>query len=258
MDLNADVSEGFGVYKPFEAAGLYDVITSANVACGFHAGDPLGILRTIALCKEKGVKVGAHPGYRDLVGFGRRALALSEEEAIGDLVYQVGALQGLARYCQYQVDYVKLHGAWYNSAMTGIHAHALVQALKGLEGSLGWLAQGGTDFFNVCKGEQVAVYAEVFADRNYMDNGALVPRTHSDALIHDPSKALDHVKRMVLDGKVKTISGHLIPIQVDSICIHGDNPSAVTFAEQLRYSLEAEGVVFKGFTDDKGRNPQCK
>ncbi len=247
IDLNADVSEGFGAYASFESEKLYDFITSANIACGFHAGDPILMKNTLLKCQAKGIQMGAHPGYRDLVGFGRRALQLSDDEAVGDLLYQVGALTLMGKSLSAHVNYVKLHGAWYNSAMQGHNALAMIEALAKAAPQLGWLALSSSPFAKVCEERSIPVFHEVFADRAYQDNGALVSRNQSGAVIHDSYRAIEHVKRMVIDGKVKTISGNLMPIQVDSICIHGDNPSAVLFAEQLRGALENEGVVFSAF-----------
>ncbi len=249
LDLNADVSEGFGPYQSFERPELYDVITSANIACGFHAGDGVLMQKTIEICQQKQVAMGAHPGYRDLIGFGRRALEMSPLELKGDLLYQVGALWALAKANGGTVPYVKLHGAWYNQAMSNTeHATIIVKALKAFQPDMAWLALANSPFMSVCQQEGVPVYSEVFADRAYTDDGGLANRKLPGAVIHDVEKALEHVKRMVFDGKVKTLSGNLIPIAVDSICLHGDNPQALTFAQKLRTTLENSGVRFQSFS----------
>lgn len=251
IDLNADVSEGYGVYRPFESPELYQYITSANIACGFHAGDPQAMGATLARCKALGIQAGAHPGYRDLIGFGRRALALTEAEAVGDLLYQVGALKLIGNQHQHPIRYVKLHGAWYNSAMQGQHADALILALKAAAPDMGWLALSGSPFALACQHHGVKVYHEVFADRAYNDDGSLVPRNQPGAVIEDEAKAIEHVKRMVLDGQVRSLSGKLVSIKADSICIHGDNPHAAAFAERLRYTLENAGVRFGAFGEGR-------
>lgn len=249
LDLNADVSEGFGPYQSFERPELYDIITSANIACGFHAGDTVLMQKTIDICQDKQVAMGAHPGYRDLIGFGRRALEMSTQELKGDLLYQVGALWALAKANGGKVPYVKLHGAWYNQAMSNAdHAGVIIRALKDFHPDMGWLALANSPFMAVCHQEGVPVYSEVFADRAYTDDGVLANRKLPGAVIHNVDESLEHVKRMLFDGKVKTISGKLIPISVDSICIHGDNPQALAFAQRLRTTLENSGVRFQSFS----------
>ena len=248
VDLNSDVSEGFGPYPSFEQSALYDLITSANIACGGHAGDPVLMQKTLKLCAQKSVQVGAHPGYRDLYGFGRRALQLTEEEAVSELLFQIGALNLLAKLVPSKVQYIKLHGAWYNSAMEGTHARAIIEAVQQVLPELAWLALSGSPFTKLCEERGVKVYHEVFADRAYNPDGTLVNRALPGAVIHDKSFAIDQVKRMVIDSQVKAIDGTLIPIKADSICLHGDNPQVVDFASQLRVELEAQGVIFRSFT----------
>lgn len=247
VDLNADVSEGFGVYPALESPDLYQYLTSANIACGFHAGDAASMTTTVGRCGTLNVQIGAHPGYRDLYGFGRRPLEITLADAVGDLLYQVGALQLIAKSQGQRVQYVKLHGAWYNSAMQGTHCEALIRALKTAAPDLAWLALAASPFSETCKRLGIPVYQEVFADRAYNDDGSLVSRSLPGAVLGDAGAAIDHVKRMVLEGRVKTITGQLIPIQADSICLHGDHPHAVQFAEKLRYALENEGVRFEPF-----------
>lgn len=249
LDLNADVSEGFGPYQSFERPELYDIITSANIACGFHAGDGVLMQKTIDICLQKHVAMGAHPGYRDLIGFGRRQLEMTPQELRGDLLYQVGALWALAKASGGTVPYVKLHGAWYNQAMSNAdHATVIIKALKDFQPAMAWLALANSPFMAICRQEGLPVYSEVFADRAYTDDGALANRKLPGAVIHNVDESLEHVKRMVFDGKVKTISGKLIPISVDSICLHGDNPQALAFAQRLRTTLENSGVRFQSFS----------
>jgi len=249
LDLNADVGEGYGAYAPFESDELYNLITSANIACGFHAGDPLGMQRAIKKCLENGIGIGAHPGYRDLIGFGRRPITMPYEELVADVWYQLGALDACAEIHKGYVSHVKLHGALYNQTMKDRgQAEAIVLGVSQFKRPKVWLALANSVFIDVCKEHSVSVFSEVFADRGYLDDGSLAPRNMPGALIHDVSDAIEHVKRMVFDAKVKTISGKLIPIQADSICIHGDHEKALSMALKLRQTLENEGVRFRAIS----------
>lgn len=248
LDLNADVAEGFGAYESFEAEGLYDIITSANIACGFHAGDPMIMKRTVNLCLQKKIAIGAHPGYRDLVGFGRRPLQITPEEAVTDVLYQIGALSAFTQVSGAQLQHVKPHGALYNQVMADeTMAKALIEATKNYSNKLAWMTLANSPFAKCCQALKIPFVQEVFADRAYDDNGQLVNRKLQGAVIHDSEEALDHVKRMVLYGEVKTLSGKKLAIQADSVCVHGDHPESLKFAEKLRQSLENEGIRFKSF-----------
>ena len=243
LDLNCDMGEGFGAWTMGDDAALLDHVTSANIACGFHAGDPGTIHRTVKLALEKGVAVGAHPSLPDLQGFGRRTMNVSAQEAYDLVVYQVGALAGFATACGGKLSHVKAHGALYNmAAKDAILAQAIAQAVKDLNPRLVLFGLAGSELVRAGERTGLKTANEVFADRTYQADGSLTPRTQPDAMIHDPALALAQVGRMINEGKVKSINGPDVAVKADTLCIHGDEPNAVEFARRIRAALDADGV----------------
>ena len=244
IDLNADLGESFGNYTCGQDREVLSSISSANVACGFHASDPLVMSKTVAMAKEAGVSVGAHPGYPDLVGFGRRNMAVSPQELQALVVYQVGALMAFCREQGCELAHVKPHGAMYNMAAKSHElALAIARGIKLVDDRLILLGLAGSEL--VAAAEEVGLTAaqEVFADRAYQADGTLVPRSQPGAVITDEEEAIRRVIGMVRHGTVTAITGEEIAVQADSVCLHGDGAKAVLFAQKLHEALEAEGVA---------------
>lgn len=245
IDLNSDVGEGFGKYSSFEGKELYNIITSANIACGYHAGDPMIMGETIKLCRENEVEIGAHPGFPDILGFGRRKMDITKEESASYCLYQLGALNAIAKIYGKEIQHFKLHGAFYNMVMSDFEmSKYIIEKLKIFDQDLIFLGLANSKFIEACREEGVNFASEVFADRAYDKDGQLVSRKLPGAVIKDKNKALEQVKSIVLYGEVTTIEGNIIKLNADSICIHGDNEEALSFAETVRSSLENEGVKF--------------
>jgi UPF0271 protein len=243
LDLNCDMGEGFGAWKMGDDAALLDHVTSANIACGFHAGDPGTIHRTVELALQKAVAVGAHPSLPDLQGFGRRRMSVSAEEAYDMVLYQIGALAGFAQACGGKLAHVKPHGALYNmAAKDGVLARAIAQAVKDFDPRLVLFGLAGSELVRASEQAGLKTANEVFADRTYQADGSLTPRTHPDAMIHDVQTAVAQVTRMVREGRVRSQQGSDVPVQADTLCIHGDEPNAVEFAKRIRQALDADGV----------------
>ena len=243
VDLNSDLGESFGAYTIGRDAEVIPCITSANVACGWHAGDSLIMRRTVALCKENGVAVGAHPGYPDLIGFGRRNLSVSPEEAKAYVLYQVGALQAFCRAAGVPLKHVKLHGAFYNmAAKDPALARAVVDAVAEADDSLVLLALSGSEMIAAAEAKGLPSRSEVFADRGYRRDGTLVPRSQPGALITDEDEAIARVIRMVRDGVVTSVDGVDVPLRAESICVHGDGEKALLFVRRIRKALEEAGI----------------
>lgn len=250
VDLNADLGESFGAYTIGMDAEVLKYISSANVACGFHAGDPLVMQKTVALAKENQTAVGAHPGYPDLMGFGRRNMKVKPEEAKAYIKYQVGALLAFTKSCGIKMQHVKPHGAFYNmAAVDDKLATAICEGIYEVDPELIVLGLAGSAHIRCAKAVGLRAASEVFADRGYMDDGTLVPRTMPSAMVHDRELAIARTVRMVKEGCVETISGKIIPIQADSICVHGDNPDAIGFVAKIREALENEGVTISCIAD---------
>jgi UPF0271 protein len=248
IDLNSDLGESFGPWPMGDDAAMLDVVTSANIACGFHAGDPAGILRSLKAAAERGVTVGAHIGYRDLVGFGRRNMEPSDAELTADAIYQIGALQGLAAAAGTRVAYVKPHGALYNTmAHDPRQAAAVIAAIKAVDASLPLMALTNAPVVAQARAEGLSVICEAFADRGYMPDGSLVSRVRPDAVLHDPEVIAQRMLRLVREGRITAIDGHDIELEAQSICVHGDTPAAVTIARRLRHDLSAAGIVLASF-----------
>lgn len=246
VDLNADIGESFGNYKLGLDEEVIKYISSANIACGVHAGDPLVMGNTIALAIQNGTSVGAHPGYPDLQGFGRRNMHMSPAEVKAYVIYQIGALTAFAGAAGIEVAHVKPHGALYNmAAKDPALAMAVAEAVKAVNPGLIVLALAGSELVNAAQSLGLKVAQEVFADRAYNPDGTLVPRGLPGAVIHDPDIAIPRLLKMVADGKVRAVNGEDIPICADSICVHGDNPQAVDFVKKIKQALEDSGVLVR-------------
>jgi UPF0271 protein len=243
VDLNSDVGESFGVWTLGDDADLLDLVTSANVACGFHAGDPQVMLATVRAAHDRGVAVGAHPGYPDLVGFGRRAMTCAPDEVYAFCVYQIGALAALCRAEGVPLCHVKAHGALYNqSAKDPNLARALARATRDAAPALILLGLPRSHHEAAARETGVPFAAEAFADRTYQADGLLVARAHEGSVLHDPEAIATRVIRMVTKGTVETVQGEVVTIRVDSICVHGDNPAARRILEMVRRALDEAGV----------------
>jgi len=244
VDLNSDVGEGFGPWRMGDDEALVDVVTSVNIACGFHAGDPLIMDRTVRLSAARGLGVGAHPGINDLWGFGRRRIeGDSPDDLATMIVYQVGALKAVAQRHGCAVRHIKLHGALSNVAATDpALADAIATAVAGIDPGLMWLVPSGSVMAAAGERAGLVVRHEVFADRAYADDGTLVPRSRAGAVIDEPGAVADRAVRMVVEGGVASVSGRFLPLTADSICVHGDTPGAVEVARAVRAALESAGV----------------
>ena len=246
IDLNADVGESFGAYAIGEDAALMRWISSASVAAGFHAGDPSVLRRTIRLAAANGVAVGAHPGFPDLVGFGRREMNVSPDDAEHFVLYQIAAVAGVAAADGVKLQHVKPHGALFNMAVrNGPLAAAIARAVAAFDRSLTLFGLPGSELLNAGRTAGLRVAAEVFADRAYEQDGSLRSRAKPDAVIHDPFVVAARAVRMVKERMVEAVDGTMVPLEADTICVHGDTPGAAVLAAQLRTSLEAAGVVVK-------------
>ena len=243
VDLNCDLGESFGNYTCGLDAEVIPHISSANVACGFHASDPLVMMKTVALAKQHGVSVGAHPGYPDLVGFGRRNMTVSPAELKAMVQYQIGALQAFCKAQGVVLQHVKPHGAMYNMAAKDRKlADAICEAIGEVDSSLILLGLSGSRMLEAAKETGLPWASEVFADRAYEEDGSLTPRALPGSVITDEEEAIARVLQMVQNGTVTSRSGKTIPIQADSICLHGDGVKAVEFAKRIRAELTAAGV----------------
>jgi UPF0271 protein len=251
VDLNCDMGEGFGAWKMGDDAAMLDIVTSANIACGWHAGDP-GIMHdTAALARKKGVAIGAHPGFNDLWGFGRRVISgHSMDDLEKQVAYQIGALQACAALAGHKVTHVKPHGALGNlSQVDDDIAMAIGRAIKGVDAELVYMVMPGQATERAAGKLGLTIAREAFADRTYDDTGNLTSRKVEGAVIHDPALAAERVLRMVEDGEITTVTGGKIKVQIDSICVHGDNPAAVDMARAVRDALTAKGVTVRPFIE---------
>ncbi|MEO6566505.1 MAG: 5-oxoprolinase subunit PxpA [Casimicrobiaceae bacterium] len=243
IDLNCDMGESFGAYQMGNDIEILDYVSSANIACGFHAGDPSTIHRTVGAAVAKGVAVGAHPGLPDLQGFGRRMMALSHNEAYDVVMYQIGALKGFAQALGGRLSHVKAHGALYNMAAKDYRlAEAIAQAVYDLDHELVLFGLAGSEMIRAAEKVGLRAACEVFADRTYQDDGSLTPRSQPGALIEDEDAAVVQVKRMVTEGLVRSLQGNDVPVRADTLCIHGDQPGALAFVKRIRAELEAAGI----------------
>jgi UPF0271 protein len=248
VDLNADLGESFGRWTLGDDEAMLDVVTSANVACGFHAGDPGGLLRVCAQAAEREVVIGAQIGYRDLAGFGRRFIDLDPADLMADVVYQLGALQGICAAVGTTVRYVKPHGALYNAVVHHeAQAGAVVEAVRRVDASLPLLGLPGSVLLAVAEAAGLATVTEAFADRAYTPQGALVPRSEHGAVLHDPDAVAARAVRLVVTGEVEASDGTAVTVGARSLCVHGDSPGAVSMATAVRAGLEAAGVALQSF-----------
>ncbi|MBD8492915.1 LamB/YcsF family protein [Pseudomonas syringae] len=248
IDLNSDLGESFGAWSMGDDTAILEVVSSANVACGFHAGDPAGILRTLKAAAARGVAIGAHVAYPDLVGFGRRNMDIPAEQLTADVIYQIGALQGLARSVGARVSYVKPHGALYNTiASDPVQAGAVIEALLRLDPGLKLVGLANSPLLGWAREAGLSCVAEAFADRAYTDEGALVSRARPGAVLHDADLIARRMLRLVNEGVIESVDGRVIALQADSICVHGDSPYAVAIARTLKDCLHNAGVKIRAF-----------
>jgi UPF0271 protein len=244
VDLNCDMGEGFGAYRIGVDEQILEYVTSANIACGFHAGDPSTMRRTVRMALEKQVAVGAHPGYPDLLGFGRRFLDATPEEVYDMTVYQIGALAAFVKAEGGKLHHVKPHGALYNTAARDPKiAEAIAEAVYRVDPELILFGLSGSALIEAGRRIGLRVANEVFADRTYQADGSLTPRSVAGALITDEEAAAEQVLSMVREGRVRTLQGTYVAVAADTICIHGDGPNAVGFAKRLGERLRQAGVV---------------
>ncbi|CDQ47148.1 LamB/YcsF family protein [Mycolicibacterium neoaurum] len=243
VDLNADLGEGFGVWTLGDDDTMLDIVTSANVACGFHAGDPAGLLRVCRAAADRGVRIGAQVGYRDLAGFGRRFIDVDPAELTAEIIYQIGALSALAATAGSTVSYVKPHGALYNSIVHHeAQADAVAQAVHAVNPALPVLGLAGSVFFDAAGKLGLRTVAEAFADRAYQPDGRLVSRREPGAVLHDAAAIAERVHTIVVAGTVRAVDGTDIPIAAESVCVHGDSPGAVHIATAVHDRLVDAGV----------------
>ena len=249
VDLNSDLGESFGRYTIGNDDKIIPLISSANVACGYHAADPVVMGKTIAMAKEADIRVGAHPGFPDLMGFGRRNMNVTPAEAKAYVLYQLGALDAFCRVNGVKMQHVKPHGALYNMAAKDYAlSTAICEAIKEFDSNLIVLALSGGQLAKAAQDMGLRTAMEVFADRGYEEDGTLVDRRKEGAMITDENEAIARVIRMVKEGKVESINGNDIAIKADSICVHGDNPKALEFVKNIRETLIAEGVEIKNLS----------
>ena len=248
VDLNSDVGESFGRWQLGDDEAVLALVTSANVACGFHAGDSTTLRETCAVAARQGVAVGAQVAYRDLAGFGRRFIDVDPVELADDVLYQIGALEALAKAAGTRVRYVKPHGALYNAA---VHhedqARAVVDAVRAYDPGLAVLGLAGSALLAAAERAGLRTVREAFADRAYTAEGTLVSRRHAGAVLDDPAEVAQRVVQMVTEGRVAAVDGSAVAVEADSVCVHGDSPGAVAIAEKVRAELVAAGVRLEAF-----------
>lgn len=248
IDLNCDLGESYGAYTIGMDAEILPYVTSANIACGFHAGDPQVMQRSVELCVQNGVAIGAHPGLPDLQGFGRRKMAISPGDAEADVMYQIGALKGFCDAAGVPLHHVKPHGALYNMAAKDYElALAIARAVKAVAPDAILLALSGSEMIRAAEALGIRAASEVFADRGYQPDGTLVPRGTAGAMITDETEAIARVLQMAQDGTVVANDGSIVTLQADSVCVHGDGPKALTFVRQLAAALPAADIDVTAF-----------
>lgn len=248
VDLNSDVGESYGVYRMGDDERLMPFISSANIACGFHAGDPMTIQKTVRMCLEHGVLIGAHVGYDDLIGFGRREQQLSLDEVESLVAYQVGVMMGFCHLNGTFLNHVKLHGALYNqSAKDPVLAHKIIETIKKIDKQLIFYGMTQSEHETWAKQVGIPFCAEVFSDRNYLLDGSLVPRTSEQAIIKDSKLAIERMVQLVKSGELEAVTGEKLSLRADTICIHGDTPNAWTYAKALKEALLDQGAKVIGY-----------
>lgn len=248
MDLNADLGESFGSWTMGDDAAMFPLITSASVACGLHAGDPVTMLDTCRAAFELDVRVGAHVGYPDLPGFGLRAIDMTFDDLFGAVLYQLGALDGVAHAVGASVDFVKVHGALYDRTVHDAEqASAVIAAIQAYDPGLPILGQQGSALLSAAAEAGHPVFHEAFADRAYFPDGTLVPRSADGALLEDPREIAERAVRLAIHGEVEAVDGTVVRLQPHSLCLHGDTPGSVETATAIRKALEAAGVELEPF-----------
>lgn len=253
IDLNSDLGESFGAWRMGDDASMLAIVSSANIACGFHAGDPAGILSVLREAATREVAIGAHIAYPDLVGFGRRNMDPSSAELVADTIYQIGALQGLASAAGTRVRYVKPHGALYNTIATDERQAAdVIAGIKAIDPGLILMVGAGAPVVDQARDAGLRVVQEAFADRAYNPDGSLVSRRLPGAVLHGEDAIAQRVLRLVTEGRITAIDGTDIRLEAESICIHGDTPAAVAIAARLSETLAANGVAIKPFALSDG------
>ncbi len=250
IDLNSDLGEGFGQWTMGNDEAILRIVSSANVACGFHAGSPAGILKTLRAAQVRGVRVGAHVSYPDLVGFGRRNMDVASDELTADVIYQIGALQGLAKAAGTAVRYVKPHGALYNTiAHDERQALAVIEGILAVDASLPLVGLAGSRVLELAGKKGMTTVSEAFADRAYHADGTLVSRGEAGAVLHDVEQIAKRMLQLVSEGGVMSVEGTFTAIKADSICVHGDGLRAVEIAQRIRALLEDKGIAVRSFVD---------
>ncbi|OIH96496.1 LamB/YcsF family protein [Curtobacterium sp. MCBA15_001] len=253
IDLNSDLGEGYGAWTLGDDQAMLDVVSSANIACGAHAGDPVVMLATARAAAARGVAVGAHVAYRDLLGFGRRPVSVTPDELHADVVHQLGAMAAAARVAGTAVTYVKPHGALYNTACADpVQAEAVVRAVAEVDPSLAVLALPDSELLRAAERYGLRPVTEAFADRAYEPDGSLVSRRTPGAVLHDPDQVAARVLRMVTEGVATAVDGSDVPVRAESVCVHGDSPSAVLMAQAIRALLTAQGITVAPFAGSSG------
>jgi len=251
IDLNSDLGEGYGAWTMGDDTAMLDIVSSANVACGFHAGDPATILATVRRAAERGVAVGAHVSYPDRVGFGRRNMDVTSEELTADVIYQIGALQGLCAAAGTRVSYVKPHGALYNTiASDSRQAAAVIAGIQAVDPSLVLMGLAGAPILVQAREAGLATIAEAFADRAYTPEGTLVSRRQAGAVLEDAEAIARRMLRLATDGVIDAVDGSPLSLEAVSICVHGDSPGAVAMAARIREVLLAHRVKVAAFGGD--------
>ena len=253
IDLNSDLGESYGQWQLGDDDAMLAIVTSANVACGFHAGDSLTLRRTCELAAQHGVVVGAQVGYNHLPGFGRWSIDMPSPELTADVIYQIGALDGLCRVAGTRVAYVKPHGALYNTAAVDRRqAEAVVAAVTAYDSSLPLMGLAGSQLLDAAAEAGLRTVAEAFADRAYTPQGQLVSRREPGAVLHDPHEVAERMVRLVTQGRITAIDGTNVEVRADSVCVHGDSPGAVAMAQAVREALERVGARISPFVEAGG------
>lgn len=258
IDLNSDLGESYGAWRMGDDVAMIEIVSSANIACGFHAGDPAGILRTLEAAARCGVAIGAHVSYPDLAGFGRRDMDIAPADLVADVVYQIGALKGLATTVGATVSYVKPHGALYNRiAVDPVQGAAVIEAIKAIDPSLALMGLANAPIIGQARAAGLQTVAEAYADRAYTPAGRLVSRREPGAVLHDPSLIAERMVHLALHGTIEAIDGSVIAIDAQSLCVHGDSADAVAIAREVRRRLEAAGVGIAAFSTLRGVSPRA-
>ncbi len=248
IDLNSDLGESYGAWGMGDDAAMLAIVSSANVACGFHAGDPLGILKTVKAAAENGVSVGAHVSYPDRVGFGRRDMDVTSAQLTADVIYQIGALKGVAAAAGVTVGYVKPHGALYNRiAHDPKQGQAVIDGIKAIDPDLVLMGLAGAPILELARKSGLKTVAEAFADRAYTPGGELVSRREPDAVLHDTGVIARRMLQLAHEGTIEAVDGSTITVDAQSICVHGDSPGAVAIAQAIRQAFEIDGITVRSF-----------